>query len=145
MVLRTQLIWESRKQQTIALSSTEAEYMAISDAAQEAVYLRRFITELLGAQKPVVTFNDNQGAVEPIANGSSIMEPKTTDNEIMDRMDVTNDDNSNNISRNVRSARGTASNSSEGSMGTCGTVQLFQGIRHNMHSSIRTFTKQYRL
>lgn len=31
--------WESRKQTTIALSSTEAVYMALSSACKEAVYL----------------------------------------------------------------------------------------------------------
>lgn len=36
------IFWESRKQRTTALSSTEAEYMAISDAVKGTIYLRRF-------------------------------------------------------------------------------------------------------
>ncbi|XP_049837919.1 uncharacterized protein LOC126282307 [Schistocerca gregaria] len=32
--------WTSKRQQTVALSTTEAEYMALSAAAQEAVYLQ---------------------------------------------------------------------------------------------------------
>ncbi|GBP75030.1 Retrovirus-related Pol polyprotein from transposon TNT 1-94 [Eumeta japonica] len=32
--------WETRKQKTVALSSSEAEYMAITEACKEAVYLR---------------------------------------------------------------------------------------------------------
>ena len=32
--------WRSKKQRTVALSSTEAEYMALSEATQEAVWLR---------------------------------------------------------------------------------------------------------
>ena len=40
------ITWESKKQPTIALSSTEAEYVALSSASKEAVYLRRFIKEL---------------------------------------------------------------------------------------------------
>jgi len=38
--------WESKKQRTTALSSTEVEYMALSDAVKEAIYLRTFISEL---------------------------------------------------------------------------------------------------
>lgn len=38
--------WESKKQQSIALSSTEAEYMALSTASKEVVYLRSFLNEL---------------------------------------------------------------------------------------------------
>jgi hypothetical protein len=55
--------WESRKQRTVALSSTEAEYMALSDASKEAVFLIGYLKEL-GFQSlaNVVVFNDNQGA-----------------------------------------------------------------------------------
>jgi hypothetical protein len=55
--------WESRKQRTVALSSAEAEYMALSDASKEAVFLIGYLKEL-GFQSlaNVVVFNDNQGA-----------------------------------------------------------------------------------
>lgn len=42
--------WESRKQRTIAMSSTEAEYMALSESTKEAIHLRRFLSEILGQQ-----------------------------------------------------------------------------------------------
>ena len=35
--------WDSRKQQTTAVSTTEAEYIAVSDAAKEAIHLQRFL------------------------------------------------------------------------------------------------------
>lgn len=38
--------WESRKQRTVALSSTESEYMALTEAAKQATYLRYFILQI---------------------------------------------------------------------------------------------------
>ena len=57
--------WRSKKQRTVALSSTEAEYMALSEATQEAVWLKAFMRELgedagYGALK---VYEDNQGAI----------------------------------------------------------------------------------
>ncbi|KYM95345.1 Copia protein [Cyphomyrmex costatus] len=68
--------WESRKQRTVALSSTEAEYMGLTDAAKEAVYLITFLTELgLETMAKITLFNDNQGAKHlahnPVYHGRS--------------------------------------------------------------------------
>uniref|UniRef100_A0AAV1UHT8 Polyprotein n=1 Tax=Peronospora matthiolae TaxID=2874970 RepID=A0AAV1UHT8_9STRA len=38
--------WRSKKQRTVALSSTEAEYMALTEATQEAVWLKAFCVSL---------------------------------------------------------------------------------------------------
>ncbi len=38
--------WKSRKQQTVALSTAEAEYVAASAAAQESIWLRKLLTDL---------------------------------------------------------------------------------------------------
>ena len=38
--------WKSRKQDVVATSSTEAEYVALTEAAKEAVWLRRLLIEL---------------------------------------------------------------------------------------------------
>ncbi|CAK9813843.1 Retrovirus-related Pol polyprotein from transposon TNT 1-94 [Anthophora plagiata] len=55
--------WESRKQRTVALSSTEAEYMALSEAAKQATYMQRFLKELeYGGNDEIVIFCDNNGA-----------------------------------------------------------------------------------
>jgi hypothetical protein len=60
--------WECRKQRTVALSSTEAEYMAISDAAKEAVYLKGLVGELLGNCGAINIYNDNQSAQKIATN-----------------------------------------------------------------------------
>ncbi|XP_033228862.1 secreted RxLR effector protein 161-like [Belonocnema kinseyi] len=38
--------WNSKKQRTVALSSTEAEYMGLAEAAKETMHLRGFLDEL---------------------------------------------------------------------------------------------------
>ncbi|KAJ3655891.1 hypothetical protein Zmor_014999 [Zophobas morio] len=56
--------WDSRKQKTVALSSTEAEYMALTEAAKEATFIQKFLLELGFAQlSQMVLFSDNQGAL----------------------------------------------------------------------------------
>lgn len=54
--------WESRKQRTVALSSTEAEYMCLSDSCKEALFLCKFLEELFQKPFKVTIFNDNQSA-----------------------------------------------------------------------------------
>lgn len=54
--------WESRKQKTVALSSTEAEYMSLTDTCKEALFLRKFMKEILNKTLRVVIYNDNQSA-----------------------------------------------------------------------------------
>ena len=56
--------WRSRKQSIVALSTTEAEYVALCEAAQEAVWLRRLLSDIGFSQNtPTVVFEDNQGAI----------------------------------------------------------------------------------
>ena len=56
--------WNSRLQPIVATSSTEAEYIALSTAAQEAVALRRLFPALrIEQQQPTVLYEDNQGAI----------------------------------------------------------------------------------
>lgn len=55
--------WGCKKQRTVALSTAEAEYMAMTSAAQEATWLAQFLQqfEIFG---PVVLYCDNKGAMD---------------------------------------------------------------------------------
>jgi hypothetical protein len=55
--------WGSKKQSSVALSSCEAEIMALSEASKEAVYLADFLSELgFPASANVSLATDNKGA-----------------------------------------------------------------------------------
>jgi sulfur relay (sulfurtransferase) DsrC/TusE family protein len=56
---------KSSKQDTVADSTTEAEYIAASEAAKEVVWIRKFVSELgvvPGASSPVNLYCDNSCA-----------------------------------------------------------------------------------
>ena len=58
--------WKSSKQETVADSTTEAEYIMASEAAKEGVWIRKFLTELgvfPGASSPLDLYCDNNGAI----------------------------------------------------------------------------------
>ena len=59
--------WKSRHQATVARSSTEAEYMAVTEAASEAIWLCRLYAELVsnsGPQQIPQQINvDNSGSI----------------------------------------------------------------------------------
>ncbi len=55
--------WLSKKQSTVALSTAEAEYVALSQAAQECVWFRRLLSDLGMDVSPVMILEDNQGAI----------------------------------------------------------------------------------
>ena len=56
--------WSSKKQPMIALSTTEAEYIATTHAEKEALWLRIFIVEITQPLTcPVTVYCDNQWAI----------------------------------------------------------------------------------
>jgi histone deacetylase 1/2 len=72
------ITWQSKKQLTVSRSSTESEYRALSDGAQEGVWLHRLLQELQYPSNPsteatthratptpsIVIFCDNQSAIK---------------------------------------------------------------------------------
>ena len=55
--------WRSSLQKVVALSSTESEYIALSEASREAVWLKGFVSELGFSQEAVKIYCDSQSAI----------------------------------------------------------------------------------
>lgn len=62
--------WNSRKQQTVALSTTESEYMSISCAVQEEFWLKNLVEELLNSSISITLHVDNMSALQLAKNSS---------------------------------------------------------------------------
>lgn len=63
--------WSSKKQELVTLSTTEAEYVAATHAAKEAVWLRRFISEIFRPlTQATVLHCDNQSAIALAKSGA---------------------------------------------------------------------------
>ena len=61
--------WNSKRQSTVALSSTQAEYLSLGSASQEALWLRHFALELGLLEKgPIDIYCDNKGAIDLAKN-----------------------------------------------------------------------------
>lgn len=67
------IMWGSKCQKSVSLSSMEAEYIAIGSAVKEAIWIRRIMNEMLNLQipsVPIYVVTDSQGAIE-LANHNS--------------------------------------------------------------------------
>jgi hypothetical protein len=64
MFMGAALTWASKQQRTVAVSTAESEYTAVSDCAREAMWVRRLVADLLGLDKIPVTplMEDNTAA-----------------------------------------------------------------------------------
>jgi hypothetical protein len=59
--------WSSKKQELVTLSTAEAEYVAATHVAKEAIWLRRLIHELFPSlARPTTLYCDNQSALKLI-------------------------------------------------------------------------------
>ncbi|XP_065368828.1 uncharacterized protein LOC135961258 [Calliphora vicina] len=63
--------WSTRKQKTVALSSTEAEFMSLTAAIQESVWLKRLEAELNpDVNETMLLYCDNKGALQVALNNN---------------------------------------------------------------------------
>ena len=79
MINGSPVTWNSRKQTVTAQSSTEAEYMAVSEAAKQAIWIRHFLysigKETVYNMAPTTIYEDNQGMIKLTDN--PVNHPKT--------------------------------------------------------------------
>jgi hypothetical protein len=70
------ILWSSKCQQLVALSSTKAEYIAVTHAAKEAIWLRQLLSDItLTLTCPTPIFCDNNGMITLSKN--TIYHPRT--------------------------------------------------------------------
>jgi hypothetical protein len=66
------IFWKSQSQQTVSLSSTEAEYYATSEAAKEIKFIVQVLESLqIKVKKPIIVYLDNVGAIFVAENPSA--------------------------------------------------------------------------
>lgn len=59
----TTMSWKSKLQHRVVLLTTKVEYIAISEAAKEMIWLKNFLNELGKEQDNVSMFSDSQSAI----------------------------------------------------------------------------------
>jgi len=59
----TAVCWASKLQKIVALSTTEAEYVAVTEAGKEMVWLKGFLDELGKKNEKSVLHSDSQSAI----------------------------------------------------------------------------------
>ncbi|KAI0997687.1 hypothetical protein K3495_g10501 [Podosphaera aphanis] len=60
--------WKARKQRTVAHSTCEAEYMALSLATKRFIWIVRGLRQLLGSDIPTLLSTDNNSAIDLAQN-----------------------------------------------------------------------------
>lgn len=75
--------WSSKRQATVALSTTEAEYMAVTEAAKEAYWLQELLQDLGFPQGTTLILGDNAGAIKLAHNAEFTAAPSTSTSAII--------------------------------------------------------------
>ena len=64
MLHRGAVSWSAKRQEIVSLSTTESEYVAITNAAKEGLWIRSLLSQLFPGKLDMTTlFSDNQSAV----------------------------------------------------------------------------------
>jgi hypothetical protein len=73
------IAWQSKRQPTVAASTTEAEYMAAASAVKEALWLRQLLNDFGYSTGTMRIMADNQSAIKILKNPISSMRSKHID------------------------------------------------------------------
>jgi len=85
MINNGAVAWKSQLQVTVALSTMEAEYMALTEATKELIWIRNLLAELgytndkADANSPTELYSDNQSAIALAKNPVSHARAKHID------------------------------------------------------------------
>ena len=71
--------WLSRKQQTVSLSSSEAEYISLSESCKEFLWLRSIYHDMTGVSLNAKVKEDNQSVISMVKDCNSINRTKHID------------------------------------------------------------------
>jgi len=78
--LELPIMWSSRKQTLVTLSSTEAQYVALSEAIKEGVWIKRLLNDFEQyITDPIVMYEDNQSCIKLIQDERSCQRTKHID------------------------------------------------------------------
>jgi len=75
------IMWNSSKQHTVALSSTEAEYLGLTDTMKDLLWLRNILTEInyRTDNEPLQLVGDNAGSIDLARNQVTLSRSKHID------------------------------------------------------------------
>lgn len=57
------ILWKTKKQNLVALSSTESEYVALCSSIMESLFINQILLEIFVKNKPIVVHEDNQSCI----------------------------------------------------------------------------------
>jgi hypothetical protein len=79
-LLGASILWKSKAQKLVSLSSTEAEYYALSEAAKEIKFVVQILLSMgIPVQLPIIVRVDNMGAIFMSENASATSRTKHVD------------------------------------------------------------------